>query len=62
MAQRRAGGEGASTSGASALAPTNMLFMDEQYVVSLFQACLPLLHAPADLDSCDCLCMHAIAH
>ena len=36
---RRDGGADAPTSQPSqALAPTNMLFMDEQYVVSLFQA------------------------
>lgn len=39
MVQRDGGPEASTSQPSQALAPTNMLFMDEQYVVSLFQVC-----------------------
>ena len=39
MVQRDGGAEVPTSQPTQALAPTNMLFMDEQYVVSLFQVC-----------------------
>ena len=37
MVQRDGGADASTSQPSQALAPTNMLFMDEQYVVSLFQ-------------------------